>query len=162
MAWSLLPRRTRREIRRYVEALPRLKRLDWAAWRMLMRAQAALLRAQWEMRSRPTGELVSDDTVPTRDMAMDRLEDARRVALAVNRAATYGVFRPLCLARAMALRKLLAGEGIEGANVRVGVLLRNGAFIAHAWVEYAGQVVGDDPLMVARYAPLEVQVRELE
>lgn len=37
----------------------------------------------------------------------------------------------------------------------------SGRFIAHAWVEYNGEVVGDDPEFVARYQPLSgVQVAE--
>jgi hypothetical protein len=98
--------------------------------------------------------MVHDDLALTTPAVMDRIDDARRVALAVNRAATFGLFRPRCLARAMALRSLLNEEGIEGAHVRVGVQVVRGAFVAHAWVEYAGQVVGDDPDAVARYAPL--------
>lgn len=115
------------------------------------------------MRSLPTGTMVRDDFAPSTPAVMDRIEDARRIALAVNRAASFGLFRPKCLARSMALRRLLNEAGIEGADVRVGVQVRHGRFIAHAWVEYAGEVVGDDPESVARYAPLTgMQVAGLE
>ncbi|CAG0980165.1 hypothetical protein ARNL5_02407 [Anaerolineae bacterium] len=132
-------------------------------WKDLVHAQAALVRAHRDMRSRPTGEMVRDEPDRPDPPVLDRIEDARRVALAVNRAAAFGIFRPKCLVRSMALRRLLNAAGIEGAHVRVGVYLAHGQFIAHAWVEYAGQVVGDDPAFVARYVPMTgLQVAELE
>lgn len=160
---SRLWRRTRREFRRYRGALPKLRTLDWRDWRTLIRAQVALIRAQLAVRTRPTGQLVSDEPEPSAPASQDRIDDVRRVALAVNRAAAFGMVRARCLARSMALRQLLAEEGIDGASVRVGVQVRGGQFVAHAWVEYAGQVVGDDPESVARYAPLTgMQVADLE
>lgn len=115
------------------------------------------------MRMIPTGEMVRDEPVATMTPAIDRVEDARRIALAVNRAATFGLFRPKCLVKSRALRKLLDEDGIVGATVRVGVQLTEGRFRAHAWVEYAGQVVGDDPAAVARFVPMPgLRVAELE
>lgn len=127
----------------------------------MMRAQSALLRAQREMRSLPTGELVREESAP-KGASADRADDARRIALAINRVAEYGVFRPKCLVRSRALRQLLDSAGIAGAEVRVGVQLSRGRFLAHAWVEYGGQVVGDDPEFVARFDPMtELQVAAL-
>jgi hypothetical protein len=129
----------------------------------MVRAQAALLRAQREMRSRPTGEMVRDEHVEPVTTAANRGDDARRIALAVNRAATFGVFRPKCLVKSRALRAMLKAAGISGAQVRVGVRLTDGRFRAHAWVEYAGEVVGDDPATVARFIPMpDIRVAELE
>jgi hypothetical protein len=62
----------------------------------------------------------------------------------------------------MALRQLLTRDGIDEARVRVGVQVVGGTFVAHAWVEYGGQVVGDDPASVSRYAPLGVTVSDIE
>ena len=129
----------------------------------LVRAQVALLRAQRDMRSLPTGEMVRDEPLDAPSTVTDRMEDARRIALAVNRAATFGLFRPKCLVKSRALRKLLDADGIDGAHVRVGVHLADGRFRAHAWVEYAGEVVGDDPAEVARFVPMTgLRVAELE
>ena len=129
----------------------------------LVRAQVALVRAQREMRSLPTGEMVREEPVDVSVPSRARIEDARRIALAVNRAATFGLFRPKCLVKSRALRKLLDADGVEGAYVRVGVQLSNGRFRAHAWVEYGGEVVGDDPAVVAKFAPISgVRVAELE
>ena len=163
MAWSRTWKRVRREIARYRKAAPKVLALESRDWRDLARAQLALVRAQREMRSMPTGEMVREETPPSGAPTGDRGDDARRIALAVNRAATFGLFRPKCLVKSRALRKLLDEAGVGGAQVKVGVQLLDGRFFAHAWVEYAGQVVGDDPVVVARFVPmLGIQVAELE
>lgn len=116
------------------------------------------------MRTLPTGEMVRDqERSVTAPDGTDRLADARRIALAVNRAAAFGLFRPKCLVKSRALRRMLDDAGIEGAEVRVGVFLRHGRFLAHAWVEYGGEVVGDDPAFVANYVPMTgIQVAAIE
>lgn len=154
MGWSRMTRRVAREILRYRKAGPKLRSLGLRDWKELVRAQIALVRAQREMHSLPTGELVRQETAPAAAHTGDRADDARRIALAVNRAAEYGLFRPKCLVRSRALRQLLESAGVRGAHVRVGVQLSNGRFRAHAWVEYAGEVVGDDPSHVARFNPI--------
>ena len=154
----------RREIRRYRKAGPKLRALEWRDWKDLIQAQIALARANREMRTLPTGDMVREEPLPAHSSgATDRSSEARRIALAVNRAATFGLFRPKCLVRSRALRRLLDDAGIEGAVVRVGVFLREGVFLAHAWVEYRGEVVGDDPAFVANYVPMTgIQVASLE
>jgi len=77
-----------------------------------------------------------------------------RTALAVERAAEYGVFRPNCLVRALALQRLLESRGFRGSTVRVGTRLQRGRFTAHAWVEYEGHVLGDRDWHVQRFSPL--------
>lgn len=163
MVWSRMWSRMRREVGRYRKAGPKLRALGLQDWRDLVRAQLALARAQREMRSVPTGALVRDEIRPESLPTASRVEDARRIALAVNRAAQYGMFRPKCLVRSRALRRLLDQAGVPGAEVRVGVQLSQGRFLAHAWVEYGGQVLGDDPAYVARFSPMtDLQVASLE
>ena len=163
MVLSRTWRRVRREIARYRRAVPKLWALSWRDWKDLVRAQVALSRAQRDMRSLPTGEMVRDNVATPSGSSDNRVDDARRIALAVNRAAEFGLFRPRCLVKSRALRQLLDEQGITGAEVRVGVQLLQGKFLAHAWVEYGGQVVGDDPAAIARYAPMTgIQVAELE
>jgi len=79
---------------------------------------------------------------------------AQQLGLAVSRAGDYGVFRPLCLVRAVALHKMLEGHGIRGSRIRIGVRMRRGRFGAHAWVEYGGRVVGDNIEHVGSFAEL--------
>ena len=163
MAWSRTLRRVRREIARYRRAIPKLRALGWRDWRDLVRAQIALSRAQRDMRSLPTGDMVRDAESSAATPMVDRMDEARRIALAMNRAAAFGLFRPKCLVKSRALRQMLDEAGIEGAEVRVGVRLQEGRFAAHAWVEYAGHVVGDDPRDIAQYVPMTgIQVAELE
>lgn len=163
MAWSRTWRRLSRELARYRRSVPKLLSLGRRDWADLLRAQIALARAERDMRSMPTGEMVRDESVPVGASSPDRLDDARRIARAVNRASEFGLFRPRCLVKSRALRKLLDEQGIQGAQVRVGVQLTHGRFRAHAWVEYAGQVVGDDPGLVAQYVPMPgIRVADIE
>ena len=111
----------------------------------------------------PTGDMVRDESGLVKAPPGNRVDEARRIALAVNRAATFGLFRPRCLVRSRALRRMLDEAGVEGAQVRVGVQLQQGRFLAHAWVEYDGVVVGDDPVAVARFVPMPgIKVADLE
>lgn len=132
--------------------LPRSERAD------LVAAQGALLAAWFRVATRPRGRLVGmpDDragarTVPPDDRTLAR---AHGLALAVTRAASHGVFRPQCLVRAVALKHLLDARGLGGGRVQIGVRTRQGAFAAHAWVEYGGEVLGDRPEHVGTFAAL--------
>jgi len=123
---------------------------DWAE---LFQAQWALLVAQSVVRSRPVGALATPVTeVAAPDAA--RLPEARRLALAIVRAARFGVFRPQCLVRSVALSRMLTNRGIDGALVRVGVRRTSGEFLAHAWVELAGETLGDADEHVETFVPL--------
>ena len=118
-----------------------------------MQAQWALLAARGMVRNRPIGSLATPTAGnPAPDPA--RLPEARRLALAVVRAARFGVFRPQCLVRSVALSQMLANRGISGALVRVGVRRKNGEFSAHAWVELAGETLGDADDHVGSFVPM--------
>lgn len=143
----------RRFNRRVLSKLLRLSRAEWIA---LLRAQSALFRAQLLVWARPRGRLLaaSQPSVgPVRSPAPLTAE-IRRLAQAVDRAAEYGLHRPSCLVRSLALQRLLASRGIDGSAVRVGVRLHDGHFIAHAWVEYHGQVLGDQDWRVNKFEAL--------
>jgi hypothetical protein len=49
---------------------------------------------------------------------------------------------------------MLDSRGIDGAVVRVGVRRANGEFLAHAWVEIAGETLGDADEHVGSFVPL--------
>ena len=121
-----------------------------------MSAQIALLYAQYLVWTRPQGRLV---TVTSRRLApgevdRGRLPEARRLALAVRRVAAFGVFRPACLVRSIALCRLMESYGIHGGRVEVGVALSEGRFMAHAWVRWNGEILGDEEERIAEYRPL--------
>jgi hypothetical protein len=137
-----------------LHALRKLRSLAPREWRDLIAAQVTLLRAQWRLRRRPVGTLVTRDAAANGAAAGDPAR-AREVALAVSRAADFGVFRPYCLVRAMALQDMLAANGVHGSNVRVGVRRENGNFSAHAWVVWRDEILGDHPTTVARFTEVD-------
>ena len=131
----------------------KLARLSVREWRELFEAQWALIVSQSMLRSRPTGTLATPvSSAGVADPA--RMPEARTLALAMVRAARYGLFRPQCLVRSMALSRMLTAHGITGSMVRVGVRRRDGEFLAHAWVELGGETLGDADEHVGTFAPL--------
>jgi hypothetical protein len=139
--------------------LRKLLRLSAREWRNLLLAQWELLVTQRIVRTLPTGELTSGrpsvagaQPSPAGDPA--RLEEARELALGVSRAARHGLTRPQCLVRAMALSRMMERDGLTGGVIRVGVRRREAAMEAHAWVEYAGEVLGDREDHVGTFAEL--------
>lgn len=166
--------------RRYRGAARKLLTLSPGDWRDLLSAQVALLWAQVLVWTRPEGELVARSTPkPAHDDARSQppdgeqrdaeepdaahLHDARRLALATRRAAAFGVFRPACLVRSIALCRLMEARGLHGGRVEVGVALTKGKFVAHAWVRWGSAILGDDDATVAVYRPLtDVGVRYRE
>ena len=160
-------RRARRAWRRSRYLAGKLGVVRGADWRHLAEGQLALLWAQGLVWVRPQGELTgtrnrgaAPSAAPAgaaapAEVTPERMALARRIALGVTRAAAYGVFRPLCLVRAVALNALLERHRIHGSEVRVGVKRVAGKFEAHAWVEYGGVVLGDEEGHVRAFAELE-------
>jgi hypothetical protein len=131
----------------------KLSRLSLRDWRELFEAQWALLVAQSMLRSRPMGSLATPVAAVVA-VDPDRMLEARRLALAMVRAARFGIFRPQCLARSLALSRMLTAHGITGGIIRVGVRRDDGEFLAHAWVELAGETLGDADEHVGSFVPL--------
>lgn len=139
------------------ETLRRVRRLSAADWADVVSAQIALFSAQRAVARRPVGQLVSpapSDTAEESTVLSPPDPRAARFARAVNRAATYGVFRPRCLVRALALNRLLEAQGITGSWIRIGVRWDDGRFTAHAWVEYRQRPLGDPVEHVTPFAAL--------
>jgi hypothetical protein len=140
--------------------LRRLARLSAREWRDLAEAQLELLVAKAVVATRPTGHLVSraplDEALPANDPAAPRADPRpEQLALAIGRAAEHGVFRPLCLVRAVALKRMLDRHGYAGGTVRIGVRMNNGRFAAHAWVAYGDQILGDQEWHVDSFEELD-------
>lgn len=146
----------------------KIARLDARSVADVFAAQVALLRARHLVRTQPIGSLTvrSGGKDPSRDgSAQDaptqgdatRADVARAdaLALAVSRAADYGLFRPFCLVRALALRTLLERHGLPGSKIRIGVRTREGKFSAHAWIVWNDRVLGDDPKHVATFTEVD-------
>jgi hypothetical protein len=77
---------------------------------------------------------------------------AERVLAAVERAAVYYPRRTMCLQRSAVLTWLLRKSGVP-AELVIGC--RHTPFYAHAWVEVAGQVVGDASRVRETYQEME-------
>ena len=131
----------------------KLSALSFRDWVELIQAQWALMLAQGTVWRRPIGSLATPTTAA---QAADptRMPEARRLALSILRAARFGVFRPQCLVRSVALSNMLAARGIRGAVVRIGVRRKDGDFLAHAWVEFCGETIGDADDHVGSFVPL--------
>jgi hypothetical protein len=119
----------------------------------LVVAQIGLLTALWILKVRSRGKLLHPlgSSQPT---AADIDEQAvERMATAFDRVARFGLFRPTCLVRAIALERYLRDAGPR-ASVRVGVLRDGDRLLAHAWIEMGNRIVGDEPSHVRRFTPL--------
>jgi hypothetical protein len=149
--------------------LRRLARLSAREWLDLAEAQLKLLVAQFIVATRRTGQLVSraaldpfgDDHAAASTAAPHADLRPEQLALAIGRAAEHGVFRPLCLVRAVALKRMLDRHGYDGGIVKIGVRMNRGRFAAHAWVAYNSQILGDQEWHVRSFAELdEINVME--
>lgn len=134
--------------------LGRLAALDARSLLDLLIAQWALLRAQRRLRREPIGSLTTRSTEPAAPPSGD-LNRARALALAINRAAAFGIIRPHCLARALALTELLARADVRGSEIRVGVRRRDGVFGAHAWVRLGDELLGEQHEHIASFTEVD-------
>lgn len=88
---------------------------------------------------------------PIRRKRIEDLDEARRVCVTVNRAATYYFKRAWCLQRSATSVCLLRHRGFA-AELVIGA--QKMPFYAHAWVEVNGQVVNDFQTVRKRYVVL--------
>jgi hypothetical protein len=141
-------------MRRLASRLSKLASLSDAQRGDLLRAQIALLRAQFAVWTRPHGRLVGPERGPIAPPDARARLAARRLAAAVSVVARHGLFRPNCLVRSLALSRLLEREQVPGWHVRIGVRERTGHFEAHAWVELGVEVLADSAEHVASFERL--------
>jgi hypothetical protein len=79
------------------------------------------------------------------------LPDIQAIGQLVNIAASHTLGPRTCLTRSLVLGWLLRRRGVE-SQLRIGVRLNQGALDAHAWVEWEGVPVNDQPEVCARFA----------
>lgn len=129
----------------------------WDEMWYVAEAQIVLLGAQAMRWLRPLGKFVevsSGDPGTTIAPSGTRAQACEHITAAIDRASRYGVFRPLCLTRAVALSRMLNAHGIAGHTIRIGVRHDRGSFTAHAWVELGHRVLGDTTANILAYLPL--------
>ncbi|MGE0886156.1 MAG: lasso peptide biosynthesis B2 protein [Blastocatellales bacterium] len=71
---------------------------------------------------------------------------------AVNRAARYGLINANCLQRSLALWWMLRSQGIV-SDLKIGARINGQQCEAHAWIEYAGEVLNDEEDVAERFPP---------
>lgn len=142
---------------RWRHRLRRLRALPIGELRDLVLAQWLLLVARVRRRWTPLGRYVDLTPAAVPDQAFTGSRDAgtgvlaRRLALAIERAAEHGPVHTTCLERAIALDGLLRRHGVSAGRIRVGVRWQDGHFLAHAWVELGDMVLGDSPDRVGAF-----------
>lgn len=121
----------------------------------LCRAQVALMRAQLALWTTAKGTLLTPaQAPPAPPLSAPHRVRAGAIGWAITRAAHYGLFRPKCLARSLAIQRMLQREGILGSRLHLGVRPAGAGLLAHAWVTLEGRVLGDDPAFVADFREL--------
>ena len=143
---------------RVPHAMVRLVALPPSDWADLLRAQWALIVARFALVVRPAGDWLRPRRATSPHAAGTREPDAscvERQVVAIDRAATWGLFTPTCLVRAAALERMLVSCGSQTAVLRVGVFRSAHTFLAHAWIEVDGRVVGDSAAHVQQFTPLQ-------
>jgi hypothetical protein len=78
---------------------------------------------------------------------------AARLARLIDIAARHHLLPMTCLPRSLALKALLRRQGDE-ASLRIGVRREAGGLRAHAWIERAGEPVGERAATTRVFAPL--------
>ena len=106
--------------------LRRLARLSARDWLDIAEAQIELLVAKFIVATRRTGELVSrapldpfGDSTPSAAPGTNVDPRPEQLALAIGRAAENGVFRPLCLVRALPSSDCSTATASTGASSRL-------------------------------------------
>jgi Transglutaminase-like superfamily len=84
-----------------------------------------------------------------------------RVAAIFRRTMARVPFAHNCMHRSLALQRMLARRGTS-AQLRIGLGAKPDLFPGHAWLEWGGAVINDDPELVRRYAPLVITQSALE
>jgi hypothetical protein len=89
----------------------------------------------------------------------ESLDSARSAARHVRWAAERGIYRSTCLPQSVLLWLLLRRQGVEGV-LRIGVRKTANRLEAHAWVEYMGMILNDDPDVHERFASFDRAVAQ--
>ena len=138
--------------------LGKLARLSFADWRGLGVAYLYLLLAGWRLFIRrerldrwiiagPTSAGQSSMTPEEREIEFHR-------ARIVNRAANRPLIWARCLQRSLALCLWMERKGYQ-PGIRIGVVKENTELLAHAWVEYQGEVLNEDPSRLGEFTSLD-------
>jgi len=138
----------------WYRAFAKLRHVSASEFLDLIRAQWAIVLAQAAVWTRSRGDLLRVAESEAASEPEGDQQRAAQLATAVARAARYGVLRPHCLVKALALHRLLTRKGVRGSRVRIGVRKQGDELLAHAWVVWGSTVLGDDPARVSQFATM--------
>ena len=137
--------------------LGKMNNLSWFEWRMITKALVMLPITAVSLRLwglvRTQEMLCSRQGYSSVLVARDQLQEALKIAHAVDVAAVHGLYKASCLRRSLVLCRLLRRRGID-CDLRIGADLSEGELLAHAWVEHAGVVLNDSDDVADRYTAL--------
>jgi hypothetical protein len=129
--------------------LPHTRSLNYAERaRLVLEIVGAYMRARWALRRAPIASVVkalraeapaAESEPAAGGTSASTLAEARRLGRAVSRTLALLPGDTRCLARSLVLTRLLARRGIP-AKLVIGARAAPD-FLAHAWVEHAGQPV---------------------
>lgn len=137
--------------------LKRLSELPGEERLTLAEAWLALLVADLALRLVPIGRLQTRITSPLRPAAgaeeSTELARAQHISELVGIAARHHLYPMRCLRQAVALQWMLKRRGIATV-LRIGVQRGGAELHAHAWLEHAGQPLGQPEGIDESFAPL--------
>jgi hypothetical protein len=111
--------------------------------RLIAEILAAYIKARHALRRAPIASVVeslrSDSPSVSPTTNRERLAEARRLGSAVTRTLALLPGDTRCLARSLVLTRLLSSRGVQ-AKLVIGARTAP-EFLAHAWVEHAGEPV---------------------
>ena len=81
-------------------------------------------------------------------------DEIARIAALVNSAASLAPIPATCLTRSLLLGWMLRRRGVA-SQLRIGVRMNQGKLDAHAWVEYEGVPINDQPDVGKQFAAFD-------
>jgi hypothetical protein len=139
-------------IRRKARVARQLSGPDWGTF---FQAWFLLLAVDLGLRLLPFPWLKAFAQRVRQRQAMNEADTVQRVQRLVDIAARNHLYSMGCLRRSLVLQRLLGRRGIA-TDLRIGVRKEDANLRAHAWLERAGQPVGEAAGIAGCYAPLGV------
>ena len=143
--------------------LQRFNALDWRAQSLFLRAAVLLpvvalsLRLRGLRATQATLEAflsTSGERNHQRPADRSMAKDASEIARMVQAASRYGVMRPTCLEKSLALWWFLGRRGIA-SSLRIGTRKNGNRLEAHAWIELGGRALNETGGPIPDYAPFD-------
>jgi hypothetical protein len=129
------------------------RQLSGPDWGIFFQAWFLLLAVDLGLRLLPFPWLQSFARRVRQHEVADEAGTVQRVQRLVDIAARNHLYPMGCLRRSLVLQRLLGRRGIA-TELRIGVRKEEAELQAHAWLEYAGQPVGEPGMVSMRYAAL--------